>query len=245
MTEQNDHEVDAMMRAVRDGSPSGAHVDDAALIAYRDQRLAEAEANEVERHLASCRDCRELLEAFREPVPEVLRSFARESLRPRRFRRRAILGASMIAAGILLAVLALPRQNALPEYEARGPFGGVAELRGTGPGSLSFVPTSRFELVLAPKQDVAEPVSLEVYVRAVDGRLVAAPVQAITRGAGGAFRFEIEAAEIFGNQTGPRRVIAVVVLGEHALRTSSEQELRDRAGVLGTFVFDVDYVGRN
>jgi hypothetical protein len=119
-----------------------------------------------------------------------------------------------LAAGVLLAVLVIPSSDTvLPEYQLRGPLGGVERVRGDPTASALFLPQSRFEFVLRPDASVAERVSLLVFVEQ-HGRAVPAPGAGVAKGEGGSFRYQLEASQLFGAAPGIKTVHAAVVEGE-------------------------------
>jgi len=222
-----DEELDAIMAKIPEQSqPSGPCVDDRLLIAYRDRSLSEEQVESIDAHLASCADCRSLLRELEIPMPSALEDWARGTLKRRGPRRWMVVSAAL-AAGVLLAVMIIPRgDDALPEYRLKGPLGGVARVRGAAGESNVFLPASRFEIAVRPDVSI-EGATLAVLVKRADGSLVEAPQDGLTRGEGGTFRYEIEAERLFGTEYGTRTVIAVIARGRAERRLEIQVEYRE------------------
>lgn len=241
--EPSDDDLDEILKMAPERPPEDPCVDDGVLMAYREGRLAGDALETVDQHLASCADCRFLLSELGAPVPEPLESWAKGTLDKRR-RRWPILGTiAAVAAGLLVALFARPQEALLPEYQLRGPLGGVAPVRGDTQESGRFVPRSRFKLVLRPDARVDHPVSLVVFVDGADGRLRRAPADGVSRGEGGAFRYEIQAERLFGTEYGRRTVhVAVVADGETpGVIEGTEQEVRGRLPAHRWMTVQVEY----
>lgn len=240
----SDEELDEILAMTNAARPSaGPCVDDGVLVAYRDGRL-EAEATDaVEAHLASCAECRALLAELGAAIPEEMEAWAKATLGRRRPRWPILGVAGAIAAAVLVALLARPKEDGLPEYALRGPLGGVEAVRGEAGSSNRFVPESRFKLVLRPKARADALVSLLVLVERPDGTLMEAPAGGISQGGGGAFRYEMKAGRLFGDDYGMRTVHAVVVVGpvERSELQGSDQEVRRRLPAHRWMTVEVEY----
>jgi hypothetical protein len=217
MSEPSDEEVEALLKEIPPQSASGPCIDDGLLLAHREGRSG-AQSETVERHLSTCSSCRALL-AELDQVSPPMETWALATLRRRR-RWPAIGAITALAAGVLLGLILLPRDE-LPGYELRGPLGGVRTTRGAEGESKLFVPGSIFSFVLRPERRVEEQVSLLVFVDAPEGLTLHRSLDA----ASGGFRFEARAQELFGERYGVRKVHAAIVRGrtEGPLEGTEEQ----------------------
>ena len=121
--------------------PDSSCPDRTTLEAFRAGKLAPSEQQQVEAHLALCAGCLDRLVA-REPITHrmsretrarVFRATRVEGRRHRSFVARLLFGAVPVAAASALALVLIPRHNAvpLPDY-AFSLSGAIVETRGTG-----------------------------------------------------------------------------------------------------------------
>ncbi len=241
MTDTDDERLMTLLSNAPPDEPQGDHVDDGKLIGYRDGRLDEEEAATVEAHLATCRDCRELLDELAAPIDEALLDRARQAARPRERRWWGpAFGALALAAAVVVGFL-LPRGAALPHYDLEGPFGGLSEVRGAAPAKDIFVPTSRVKVILRPAEPT-DDVSLSVFVVEHDGTLRSPSMVGVTRGTGGGFRMEYVASDLFERTFGERKLLLVVSDDRVEVREPvTMDELRRRFSSAQWFEVTLDY----
>jgi hypothetical protein len=241
MSDDADEALNRIMAHLPDTAPIGPCIDDAKLLAHRDRRSTEQEGAVIEKHLASCADCRAVLAELHGEVSPVLEAFGRASLQKRR-PWRALVSGLAIAAGVVFATLRIPAEVRLPEYDLRGPLGGVASARGSGQSGSQFVPSSIFTIELAPRSRVETQPAFVVLVDTEHGQLVRAPSEGTTIGEGGTFRYQLEAERLFGSRFGRRAVrVAIIEGAPPGALGGSEREVRDELGSHRWLAVDVDY----
>lgn len=218
-----------MLRDVSASEPEGPHPDDRDLLALRRGALEAPRARQVERHLASCRDCRDLFAEMAEPVPATERARAIETVRRASGRGRRVRAASWAggliaaAAAALLVVSLREREAPLPEYAMQGPYGGQQRIRaGDLPASATFEADGRLELVLVPATPVSgEAPRLWVYVGSPGATPRRADVSA-ARSEDGAFRLEARVREVLGSTPGEYALHAIVNRADSAPETFAD-----------------------
>lgn len=190
--EPSDEVVDRVLSALPEGAAAGEHVDDGVLIAYQRGALEAAVVEEVDRHLAVCTQCRELLVELGRGAVEGAEDRALATLvelsRARTRRRFTALGALAVAAAALFAVwwiepgVFAPEERAVASASAyqiegwRGVVGGRSEgapmSTSTGADAAArspdgvevFTPEFGVAWVLRPVEAIETEVVLSVFV---------------------------------------------------------------------------------
>ncbi len=187
------------LRAVPAGPHMGSQcVDDGVLMDFQSGRLADDLSAAVDRHLATCADCRTLLRDLAEPVPEALvGTLVGMAPAPTTRRWWPALVAAALAAGVMLMVLPFGARGPVPAYSLHGPYGGAQATRAVQTSTV-FGPDSRLKILLRPSADLTvDAPTLRAFVTAPGGALVAVPSAALTEGVGGAWRVQAPAADLF------------------------------------------------
>lgn len=203
-----DEELDALIASTPEPASSGAHVDDAALLAYVRRALPDEESASVEKHLIGCPDCRALAEGFAIGPSAELVARVKQPMKAAPFSRARIAGAvGIAAAAAVLFFVAVPRgEQTLPHFAIEGPFGGVQAVRTAQDASDTFDANSRLEVIFRPT--TAAP-AVELEVRA--GKIGAPPVRVqggeVQRGDTGALIYRAPAPVIFSSGRGTYAVV--------------------------------------
>lgn len=215
-----------------DGADDDDAIDVARLMAYRAGELSADETAQIDAQLADDPEARALLRQLAEPVPPFLAAWGqRETRKALGAQRRRWIGPAVtvaLAAAVALFVF-VPRPDRAPDYRIDAVRGVQAEVRGDAPpvSGGRVDPDSVLVVALAPGADgpsAAPPA--RAFVETLDGRLSAAPVDAIVVGEGGALRFEAPVAELFGRSAeafGPR-VVWIAVGGEAAALAALDRQ---------------------
>lgn len=230
LDQNDDNAIDQLLKTLPKTQAQEQHIDDAVLIAYRAQQLAEDRVAAIDDHLARCADCRDLLAAYASPaiafeIPKQASKQASKEAKVLPFRRRAAVwaGAATLLAAAASLVLVLNTQTAIapaPPYEIAAFEGMVQQTRGE-PAPVAkdlpvFLPHSRVLLSLRPKEDltVAAP-HATVLLSHDGGALERAPANAIAVGEGGAVRVSSRASDLFGERFGRWNVVVVLSNDPH------------------------------
>jgi hypothetical protein len=201
-------------------APDELHCDDGELLALRRGTLAPEAAAGVDAHLARCGECRAVLRALAQPVPEAMLTRAEGAVARRRRWPYAVVGGLLAAAAAAAIVMLQPGvgDRPIPPEYGLTVSGGLRESRGDAPASLRFLPDSRVRVDLAPVAEMrGEAPSAAVFVSGPDGTLTAVPAT-VQRGAGGAIRVEGVARDLFGEPPGPRTLHVALASDPAALQ---------------------------
>jgi hypothetical protein len=204
--------------------PEAEHPDDRALLALCAGRCSEAEAVQIESHLAQCAACRDLLVELAEPVSPALQASAERAAaevlparetRPQRGRLPFVLGV-LAAAGLALAIglgrdlgtdgVSHPDFDWTREYASEDLKGGVSRTRTSTAGPSHRVqPESEVSWVLRATGTDRVP-QVGIYVGRPGGTLrpLAAEVE---RASGGTVRVRTTGAALGGTDFGRLRWI--------------------------------------
>jgi hypothetical protein len=190
-----DDEADRLLRAVPETRVPALRLDDGVLLAYREGKLGEQEAANVERLLANDPEARALLRELSQPVSaEEVESLARLTPpTPRRKWAPLVLGGLGTAAAATLAILVARPVKAPLDY-ALEVEGLAAPSRGAGQGVV-LPSTGRLVVRLRPAIATEAPRHFDVYLEGADGTLLAAPTGS-RQAAQGAFEWVVEASDI-------------------------------------------------
>lgn len=170
-----DDELDRLLRSVpetptQDSSP----LDEGKLLAWRDGRLGEVEAEQVERRLANDPEARALLRELSLGSSAAEVDGVMGAVQPRAkvlpFRRPAALVAGAIAALAAALAVFVTRAPPLPAYQLEVE-GGVAEVRSDVAKGAVLLPDSRLVLRLRASAPTNTKVMLGVFRETADGRL--------------------------------------------------------------------------
>ncbi|MEQ8274530.1 MAG: zf-HC2 domain-containing protein [Deltaproteobacteria bacterium] len=243
----NDDEadVDAVLRRVSQGPAPDDHADDGRLAAYGRGEVTGEERESIERHLVACSECRQLLADYDPNVTAAEVELAQDKLpQPRsRRRRRTAVAATLVAAAVTVVAL-LPKRE-LPAFSAEGPLGGVARVRGEEPTNTLFVPSSHLRWLLRPETPTSD-VALLVFVETSDapGVLRAGPTPTIETGPSGVIRYEVRAEALLGRAFGPRTIHLVLTTADEAPRptpSGSRDEVERALGPHRWMTWTIDY----
>lgn len=217
-----DDDLDRLLKAVpqapaHDTSP----LDEGKLLAWRDGRLSEADAEQVERRLANDAEARALLRELSlgstaSEVDEVM-----GAVRPRAkvlpLRRPAALVTGVITALAAAVALFVTRSPSLPTYQLEVE-GGVADTRSDVANGAVVLPESRLVIRLRAAAATDTKVALGVYRETVEGRLERVQGGALAA-RDGSFEFVIDGQRLLVTP-GRHRVWLHVARDEAALRAA-------------------------
>jgi hypothetical protein len=202
-------EVDMLLsRIPQPATPDGPCIDDGVLAAYNAKTLEDEETNAIDRHLATCRDCRLLLAHLSRGVPEALTTWAEGRMPSKKRRRVRVLVSSAMAAAasIVFAMFGvealMKKPSVIPTYAITKISGGVARTRGANeaPSDL-FLPYSRIAIAIESDEKVMSVPDVRVYTSCGEERLSAVKSLVAPDGEGG-FHMDAKASDLFGTSFG-------------------------------------------
>lgn len=190
-------------------------LDPGRLLAFRNGRLAEADAEKLRGHLIECTHCRRYVGDLRPATREELRKWQGKSA------GQPILWAvtaMMLVAGLSAAVL-MNRVEAPPGYAAERIEGGVKLNKSSAPqADTYFLPESRLSWLLRPAERLEKIPSARAFAVA-NGALTPLPADGLQRVDGGGWLLEIEAKAALGETFGERELVIAVSFSDKALRS--------------------------
>ncbi|MFO0722771.1 MAG: hypothetical protein U1E65_03230 [Myxococcota bacterium] len=247
MSEQDDQALDTMLSgaAKLEAPQVGEHVEDGALLDHQRGRLPAEASEAIDRHLATCAECRALALELARPLDELTRARARRSL------RRPQRGWMISAAALLLVLsggaawLVSGREAPLEHYAVVGPLGGIEALRGEGGDSRIFDANGTVRFLIRPDQATALRPTALLYREGTGGGLSRATAAQLRYGEGGGLELSAAAAGLF-EHTGPQRLVVLLwpTPDPPALDGASAADAQARVRGEGRlWIIDVDYRG--
>lgn len=226
-----DDELDRLLKQVPQTAPSAsAPLDEGRLLDWRAGKLSDAEAEAIERRLATDPEARALLrELSRGSSPEEVEGVL-GAVQPRAKvlpLRRAPIVIGVVTALAAALVFFVTRQPPLPTYRLELE-GGVAEARSELAKGAVLLPDSRLVVRLRAGVETDTPLVLGVFRENAAGRLERVEGGAL-KASRGTFEFVIDGQTLL-RSTGRHRVWLHVARDEAALRAAEGSAPAEGAG---------------
>ncbi len=238
---------------------TGAHIDDAELVALRADRLDTARATQVEGHLAACAECRSLWADLADaPAPAVLEAVLESA--PRKAQRRWMPVVGVLAAAGLVLSFGVSQMSTgsgpeagvtIPDwqwYRPLRPMGGVAENRGHDAGASAapgkpvvFLTYSEVKIRLEPAPGTEgrkAPPAIAAFVAEPGAALRSVPSASVEVLEGGALQVSARGDVLLGTTPGPRVVYVTLGMRTPSVDGLTATELQSQAAALGVRVFE-------